>query len=106
MKVLVGVDDDLIFDDVLAALRWCVRTGPDDQVTLLHAKAVFPWMRSAADADAAWAASVTEADERAGASSPMAANGSPPGASRPRPFAWTTTPQRSSFASRESARPT
>ena len=64
MKILVGVDDDLIFEDVLAALRWCVRTSPDDQVTLLHAKAAFPWMRRA-DADAAWSASVTEADERA-----------------------------------------
>ena len=49
MKILVGIDDDLVFDDVLAALRWCVRTGPEDQVTLLHAKAVFPWMRIAAE---------------------------------------------------------
>lgn len=37
MRVLVAIDDDPLLEDVLGALRWCVRIQPSDSVTVLHA---------------------------------------------------------------------
>ena len=64
MKVLVAVDEDLILDDVLAALRWCVRVGPGSEVTLLHATGLVPWMRDAASSNPAFADMVRTEDEK------------------------------------------
>ena len=64
MKVLVAVDEDLVLDDVLAALRWCVRVGPGSELTLLHATGLVPWMRDAARSNPAFADMVRTEDEK------------------------------------------
>ncbi len=65
MKILVAVDEDPLFEDVLATLRWCVRLGGSDHVLVLHAVPVFPWMRGAMESSEDWAAMVRGQDERA-----------------------------------------
>lgn len=43
MKVLVAIDDDVLWESVLAALRWCVRVRDGDHVTVLHVESPSPW---------------------------------------------------------------
>ena len=54
MQILVGIDDDALFEPILAAFRWCVRVDPGDGVVVLHATPVAPWLQQLADADAGW----------------------------------------------------
>jgi len=54
MKVLACVDDDLRYDDVLAALSWCLRLGDSDEVLVTHVVAPLRWMPSKGDADPGW----------------------------------------------------
>jgi nucleotide-binding universal stress UspA family protein len=69
MRVLVGVDDDPVFEDVLGCLRWCVRVGPSDEVVVLHAIPVLPWSphTSVSDAEGGedWKSWGREADVKA-----------------------------------------
>ena len=64
MRVLVAIDEDPVFEDVLASLRWCVRVGPEDEVTVLHATPVFAWMRLLAESEESWAECVREEDDK------------------------------------------
>ena len=64
MKILLAVDEDPLFEDVLATLRWCVRLDGADQVFVLHASPVFAWMRHAASEDEDWATMVRREDEK------------------------------------------
>jgi nucleotide-binding universal stress UspA family protein len=44
MRVLLAVDEDSVLDDVVEALRWCVRLRAGDDVTVLHVSPAFGWM--------------------------------------------------------------
>ena len=64
MKVLIAVDDDPIFEDVLSTLRWCVRLSPADAAIILHGTR-YPWMRWVTESDEAFK-SWTRADDENG----------------------------------------
>jgi len=63
--VLVGVDQDTLVEDVLATLRWCVRLGAGDQITVLHATPIYPWMRRGVESDPEWVASAQAEEGKA-----------------------------------------
>lgn len=65
MRTLLAVDEDSLFEDVLSSLRWCVRVGPDHEVTVLHATPVVAWMRRVAESSTTWAEYAREGDARA-----------------------------------------
>jgi len=65
MEILVGVDEDSAFEPVLAALRWCVRLGPGDHVTVLHATPLAPWLRRMDDGDPGWQGRLETEEARA-----------------------------------------
>ena len=49
MKVLVAIDDDILWESVLATLRWCVRVREGDHVAVLHVKSPSSWFPHSAD---------------------------------------------------------
>lgn len=55
MRVLLCVDRDPVFDDLLAVLRWGVRLGPDDVVWVLHVIPKLTWTRFRSHGDPALA---------------------------------------------------
>ncbi len=55
MKVLVAVDDDSLWEDVLATLRWCLRLWKDDHAMVLHVKPPSLWFPHRAESYPDWA---------------------------------------------------
>ena len=54
MNVLICVDRDLRYDDVLRALEWCVRLGPDDAALVAHVFPALRFMKRAGATDPGW----------------------------------------------------
>jgi nucleotide-binding universal stress UspA family protein len=49
MKLLVAIDDDSLWESVLATLRWCVRVRDGDHVAVLHVKSSSSWLPHSAE---------------------------------------------------------
>ena len=55
MRILVAIEDDTLWEDVLATLRWCVRVGPGDRVMVLHVTpALLPWLPRSSESLPEW----------------------------------------------------
>jgi nucleotide-binding universal stress UspA family protein len=63
MRVLVALDDDPLFEPVLANLQWCVRLSPSDLVFVVHVVPTFPWL-DCAEPVPGWAEWVRDARQR------------------------------------------
>ena len=56
MKILVAIEDDMLWEDVLATLRWCVRIAPVDRVMVLHVTpALLRWLPHSPESLPGWA---------------------------------------------------
>lgn len=55
MKVLLCVDDDLRYKDVLSSLSWCLPLGEKDEVLVTHVVASLRWMPLRSSNDPGWA---------------------------------------------------
>lgn len=55
MKVLLCVDDDLRFEDLLSSLSWCLPLGEGDEVLVAHVVASLRWMPLRSGNDPGWA---------------------------------------------------
>ena len=77
MKVLVAIDDDSLWEDVLATLRWCVRLGREDEAMVLHVRPSSLWFPHSAEPYPGWAelkqASSARAEQLLSAASRMLA---------------------------------
>jgi len=63
-RILLALDADPMLEALLSVLHRRVRVDEDDEVVLLHALPVFPWIRPAAK-EAGWAAVVRAAHQNA-----------------------------------------
>lgn len=54
MDVLICVDRDERYDDVLQALEWCVRLEPEDTALVVHVFPALRFMKRAGDSDPGW----------------------------------------------------
>lgn len=65
MRILVAIEDDLLWEDVLATLRWCVRVGKSDRVTLLHVTPrLLPWLPRSQESYSGWAELIRASAQR------------------------------------------
>lgn len=55
MKVLLCVDDDLRYEDLLSSLSWCLPLGEGDEVLVTHVVASLRWMPLRSSNDPGWA---------------------------------------------------
>jgi nucleotide-binding universal stress UspA family protein len=55
MKVLLCVDDDLRYEDVLSSLSWCLPLGEGDEVLVTHVVASLRWMPLRSGNEPGWA---------------------------------------------------
>jgi nucleotide-binding universal stress UspA family protein len=54
MKVLLGVDNDVLLESVLTTLRWCVRLRPGDEVAVAHVTESHACAQRLASSDPGW----------------------------------------------------
>ena len=54
MRVLICVDNDLRYEDVLSAMDWCLGLGEDDELFVAHVVASLRWMPTSTDDDPGW----------------------------------------------------
>jgi nucleotide-binding universal stress UspA family protein len=65
MKVLVAIEDDMLREDVLATLRWCVRAGKGDHVMVLHVTpSLLPWLPHSPESYPGWADLIRASSQR------------------------------------------
>lgn len=66
MNILVAIDDDMLWEDALATLRWCVRVSEGDRVMVLHVTPrLLPWLPRSGEAYARWADLIRASSQRA-----------------------------------------